>query len=70
MAIEYMCTVCGKRALRSAIAGRPEPGTCPRARTAGRPHRWVKNRTIDGQAKASSNAAERYMVVGGKKVRF
>ncbi|MCL2845014.1 MAG: hypothetical protein FWE23_06140 [Chitinivibrionia bacterium] len=44
--VEFMCTVCGKTTLRSKRLGRPESGKCPRAITAGRPHRWVKNREI------------------------
>lgn len=48
--IEYMCTWCGKRAIKMAAAGRPEPGTCPKKGTTrdgkGKPHTWVINRKI------------------------
>lgn len=48
--IEYICTYCGKRVLRGAIAGRPDPGTCPRKGKTkdGRtyPHTWRISRRI------------------------
>mgnify|MGYP007070727044 CR=1 FL=1 len=43
--IEWMCSHCGKKELRSENNGRPQPGKCPR-KTGDRPHTWVKNRTI------------------------
>ena len=48
--IEYMCTWCGKRELRSANAGRPSPGNCsrkPKTRNGKpRPHTWIINKRI------------------------
>lgn len=43
--IEYMCTHCGRKVIRSELQGRPLPGKCPR-KTGDKPHSWVKNRTI------------------------
>ncbi len=43
--IQYMCTHCGMKVIRAESAGRPMPGRCPR-RTNGRPHVWVKNKTM------------------------
>ena len=45
MAIEYMCTHCGKKVNRGDKAGRPAPGKCPRKKNGG-PHSWVKNRKL------------------------
>ena len=45
--IEFMCTHCGRKVTKPAIAGRPEPGKCPK-RTPGQPHRWVVNRRYEG----------------------
>lgn len=28
--IEYMCSYCGKKTIRSSAQGRPLPGKCPR----------------------------------------
>ena len=44
--IEYMCSHCGQKVMRTATSGRPNPGTCPR-RTGDRPHVWVVNRRIE-----------------------
>jgi len=41
--IEYMCSQCGKREVKSVKLGKPEPGKCPKS-PSGRAHRWVKNR--------------------------
>lgn len=43
--IQYMCTYCGTKNLRSINAGRPMPGKCAR-RKGDQPHRWVINRKI------------------------
>ncbi|KOA20325.1 hypothetical protein CLHOM_12370 [Clostridium homopropionicum DSM 5847] len=43
--IEWMCTTCGKKELKSETTGRPNPGKCPR-KTGDKPHSWTKNRTI------------------------
>lgn len=43
--IEYMCTYCGRKTIKSTRAGRPEPGRCPR-KTNGGPHHWVQNRKL------------------------
>lgn len=46
-AIQYMCSYCGRKEMKSPVAGRPEPGNCPRRpRTSGGywPHRWVINK--------------------------
>lgn len=40
--VEWMCTQCGKKMIKSELAGRPQPGSCPKLN--GRAHRWVKNR--------------------------
>ena len=48
--IEYMCSWCGKRVMRTTRVGRPEPGQCPRkGKTADgrpKPHTWVINRKL------------------------
>lgn len=44
--IEWICTNCGKKERRSMKIGRPIPGTCPRALIKGRPHRWIKNKSM------------------------
>lgn len=44
-AIEWMCTHCGMKMPKGENAGRPNPGKCPK-RTDGKPHVWVKNRTL------------------------
>lgn len=41
--IEYMCTHCGQKVVRTEISGRPMPGKCPK-RTGNQPHRWVISR--------------------------
>ena len=38
----WICTCCGKKTARSASAGRPDPGRCPR-KSGDKPHSWVKN---------------------------
>ena len=43
--IEYMCTYCGKKTIRSEMIGRPEPGRCPR-KQGDKPHSWRINRTL------------------------
>ncbi len=43
--IEYMCSHCGKKAVKSANMGRPDPGRCPR-KLGNKPHTWVKNREL------------------------
>lgn len=43
--IEYMCSYCGRKVIRSEMIGRPEPGRCPR-KTGDQPHIWRKNRTM------------------------
>lgn len=43
--IEYMCSYCGKKTIRTSIQGRPLPGKCPR-KSGDRPHSWVKNREL------------------------
>jgi len=70
--IEFMCSMCGQKQVRNTSQGRPLPGKCPRARTEGRPHRWVKNREvgIGGRTVSKTPVAERYMMVGGKKVKI
>ena len=46
--IEYMCSYCGSRTVRSATSGRPVPGVCNKkgktkdGRT--KPHTWVVNK--------------------------
>ena len=46
--IEYQCTWCGVKQIRSVNQGRPSPGSCPRkpkTKTgASKPHTWVINR--------------------------
>lgn len=48
--IEYMCTWCGHKVIRSTISGRPMPGNCPRkpkdSNGKMRPHTWRINRKI------------------------
>ena len=48
--VEYMCTYCGQKTIRSESIGRPQPGNCARrprdASGKPGPHRWVKNRVI------------------------
>lgn len=43
--IEWMCTTCGTKTLRSENLGRPNPGRCPKKPNKSH-HTWVKNRTI------------------------
>ena len=45
--IEYMCTYCGRKEIRTWNAGRPQPGICPQ-RGGKLPHRWVQNRIDRG----------------------
>ena len=40
--VEWMCTQCGQKVVRSINSGRPMPGRC--SRRDGKPHRWVMNR--------------------------
>ena len=48
--IEYICTYCGKRTLRSSISGRPYPDNCPRKPKnkdgSMKPHTWRISRVI------------------------
>jgi len=48
IAIEYMCSYCGKKETKGVAFGRPMPGVCTkRGKTltgATLPHRWVINR--------------------------
>lgn len=45
--IEYMCSVCGTRTIRSENEGRPSPGICPKKpkdkNGKGKPHSWIKS---------------------------
>lgn len=41
--IQYKCRFCGKTQTRSANAGKPDPGICPRKANGG-PHTWIINR--------------------------
>ena len=41
--IEYMCSYCGQKAIRTVNGGRPTPGTC-RRKSGNRPHSWIVNR--------------------------
>ena len=43
--IEYICTTCGRKEIRTEISGRPMPGKCPR-KTGDRPHSWRRNRVV------------------------
>ncbi len=43
--IQFMCTHCGMKVIRGEALGRPSPGRCPK-RKDGRPHVWVKNKTM------------------------
>ena len=49
-AIEYICSYCGQKKIRTEGLGRPEPGVCLRkGKTADgrtRPHTWRRNRII------------------------
>lgn len=46
--IQYMCSWCGKRVMRGATTGRPDPGQCPRKNKTkdgrSKPHTWVINK--------------------------
>lgn len=44
--IEYMCSYCGKKEIKSEWTGRPSPGKCPR-KQGDRPHSWRRNRVIN-----------------------
>ena len=44
--IEYMCSHCGKKEVRQANMGRPQPGRCPR-KQGDKPHSWVINRKFE-----------------------
>ena len=44
--IEYMCTYCGKKEIRTPSMGRPQPGKCSR-KNGDKPHSWVINRKLD-----------------------
>lgn len=48
--IEYICTYCGRRMIRSKMFGRPDPGGCPRKPRLPdgkmRPHTWTISRQI------------------------
>lgn len=41
--VEYMCSYCGKKQVKTVNMGRPLPGTCPR-RNGNMPHRWLINK--------------------------
>jgi len=43
--IEWMCTQCGAKQVKTETNGRPQPGVCPRSPSK-KAHRWVKNKTI------------------------
>lgn len=43
--IEYICTYCGRKAIRGKKFGRPDPGRCPR-KQGDKPHSWRQNRVI------------------------
>lgn len=43
--IEYICSYCGKKTLRGANSGRPQPGKCPR-KQGDKPHSWRINKKI------------------------
>ena len=46
--VEYMCSWCGRKEVRSATNGRPAPGQCTRKPKGKdgkmKPHTWVINR--------------------------
>ena len=48
--IEWMCTRCGMKTIRSESIGRPMPGKCLRGNKSPNgglpPHSWVKNRVL------------------------
>lgn len=46
--IEYMCSYCGKKVVRSSSLGRPAPGRCPR-KQGDKPHSWRQNRVLGGR---------------------
>lgn len=43
--IEYMCSYCGKKEIKTSLQGRPMPGKCPR-RQGDKPHIWRINRKL------------------------
>lgn len=43
--IEYMCSYCGKKRIRTEREGRPEPERCPR-KQGDKPHSWRRNRIM------------------------
>lgn len=43
--IEYICSYCGKKIMKSQTSGRPDPGKCPR-KPGDKPHTWRVNRRI------------------------
>ncbi len=43
--IEYMCSYCGKKEIKTTLQGRPMPGKCPR-KEGNKPHSWRKNREM------------------------
>lgn len=43
--IEYICTYCGKKEIKTSLQGRPMPGKCPR-KQGDKPHTWRKNRDL------------------------
>lgn len=43
--IEYMCSYCGKKVIKTQSLGRPDPGKCPR-KQGDKPHTWRINRKI------------------------
>ena len=43
--IEFICSYCGRKEIKSETSGRPMPGRCPR-KQGDKPHSWRKNRTL------------------------
>ena len=48
--IEYICSYCGTKTIRSETTGRPSPGNCPRKPRGSdgkmKPHSWRINRHL------------------------
>lgn len=46
--VEYMCSWCGRKEIRRAGFGKPQPGSCPRKPKTkdgkSKPHTWVTNK--------------------------
>ncbi|MBQ3545367.1 MAG: hypothetical protein IJA34_10350 [Lachnospiraceae bacterium] len=45
--VEYICTYCGQKVVRSRLIGRPAPGKCIR-KQGDKPHSWRQNRILGG----------------------